>query len=125
VLLAVEVAVVAGVVFVVAALAVGRFERMSPAPPDGWWAGLPSRPLTAADLAATRFDMSFRGYRMAEVDAVLARLADELARRDYELARRDEELVKLATFAHVESLGGGQAGAKPPEGPAVPDMGER
>jgi DivIVA domain-containing protein len=113
VLLAVEVVVVAVIVFVVAALAVGRLDRMSPAPQDGPWAGLPSGSLSAVDVTATRFDMAFRGYRMSEVDAVLARLADELAWRDDELARRDEELVKLATFAQVDRGGTGPAGGLP------------
>jgi DivIVA domain-containing protein len=36
------------------------------------------RPLTAADLRAVRFTTAVRGYRMAEVDALLDRLAAEL-----------------------------------------------
>jgi DivIVA domain-containing protein len=35
-------------------------------------------PLTAADLRRVRFTTAFRGYRMSEVDTLLARLADEL-----------------------------------------------
>jgi DivIVA domain-containing protein len=34
-------------------------------------------PLTAGDLRRVRFSTAFRGYRMAEVDALLARLASE------------------------------------------------
>ena len=103
-LLAVEVIIVAAVVFAVAALAVGRFDRLAPAPPDSPHTGFGEGPVTADDVAATRFSMALRGYRMAEVDAVLARLAAELAWRDEELARRDEELVRLAAFAHVGGL---------------------
>ncbi|WP_322749153.1 MULTISPECIES: DivIVA domain-containing protein [unclassified Frankia] len=102
VLLAVEIIVVAAIVFAVAALSVGRFDRLSPAPPDAADNGLPSPTVSATDVNGVRFDMAFRGYRMAEVDAVLARLADELAWRDAELARRDEEMVRLATFAHFD-----------------------
>jgi DivIVA domain-containing protein len=40
------------------------------------------RPLRAADLRAIRFPVALRGYRMAEVDALLARLAGELAARE-------------------------------------------
>jgi DivIVA domain-containing protein len=40
------------------------------------------RPLRAADLKAIRFPLAVRGYRMAEVDALLARLAGELAARE-------------------------------------------
>jgi hypothetical protein len=49
--------------------------------------------------------MALRGYRMAEVDAVLLRLAEELAWRDDELARRDDELVRLAAFARIGAEG--------------------
>ena len=35
-------------------------------------------PLTPDDLRAVRFTTAFRGYRMAEVDALLDRLVDEL-----------------------------------------------
>ena len=35
-------------------------------------------PLTADDVRAVRFSTAVRGYRMSEVDALLARLADEL-----------------------------------------------
>lgn len=37
-----------------------------------------NRPLGADDLRAVRFTTALRGYRMAEVDALLARLAAEL-----------------------------------------------
>ena len=37
-------------------------------------------PLTAADLRQVRFTTALRGYRMAEVDALLDRLAAELDR---------------------------------------------
>lgn len=39
--------------------------------PDG-------RPLTADDLARVRFTTAFRGYRMAEVDALVERLTRQL-----------------------------------------------
>jgi DivIVA domain-containing protein len=35
------------------------------------------RPLGAEDLRKVRFSIALRGYRMSEVDALLARLADE------------------------------------------------
>jgi DivIVA domain-containing protein len=47
--------------------------------------GLPAGPLFADDMAGVRFDLAFRGYRMDQVDLVLARLASELARRDAEI----------------------------------------
>ena len=36
-------------------------------------------PLRAEQLRRVRFPLAFRGYRMAEVDALLDRLADQLA----------------------------------------------
>jgi DivIVA domain-containing protein len=39
-------------------------------------------PLTASDLRRVRFSTAFRGYRMAEVDALLDRLAEEMDERD-------------------------------------------
>jgi DivIVA domain-containing protein len=103
VVLVVEILVVAAIVFVVAALAVGWFDRMAPAPPDGPPSGLPpGGAVGAREVAGMRLSMALRGYRMAEVDDVLARLAEELAWRDDELARRDEELVRLAAFAQVD-----------------------
>ena len=35
-------------------------------------------PLTAADLRSVRFSTAFRGYRMSEVDTLLARLSAQL-----------------------------------------------
>lgn len=43
---------------------------------------LPEGRLTESDLAALRFDVEPRGYRMSEVDAVIDRLRRELAERD-------------------------------------------
>ena len=63
-------------------LAVARGAAMAPAADDRREVRLPAdRPLRAADIRATRFTMTLRGYRMAEVDALLARLAAELEER--------------------------------------------
>lgn len=47
---------------------------------------LPVGPLQPADVGEVRFAMALRGYRMQEVDVVLARLACELATRDARIA---------------------------------------
>ena len=39
------------------------------------------RPIGPEDLRRVRFSVALRGYRMSEVDALLARLADEQAAR--------------------------------------------
>ena len=61
------------------------------APPDRPDLALPEGPLAPADVEAVRFSLAPRGYRMAEVDAVLARLAEELAERDRRLAAVEPE----------------------------------
>jgi DivIVA domain-containing protein len=62
----------------IALLAAGRGEPMQPAYDDRPDARVPlDRPITADDLRRVRFSLAFRGYRMSEVDALLARLARE------------------------------------------------
>lgn len=81
-------AVVGLIVFGVAAALTGRAEPMAEMPHDGRPSGLPANRLASAEeLRDAQFDLAFRGYRMAEVDALLDRLADEVAVRDAEIAR--------------------------------------
>ena len=47
----------------------------------------PSVLVQPEDIAEVRFGMALRGYRMTEVDGVLARLAGELAGRDPQIAK--------------------------------------
>jgi DivIVA domain-containing protein len=47
---------------------------------------LPDTPLTDEDLDALAFDVTARGYRMSEVDAVVDRLRRELREKDEEIA---------------------------------------
>ncbi|MGH3717227.1 MAG: DivIVA domain-containing protein, partial [Micromonosporaceae bacterium] len=78
-LLVVFALVVAAVVFGVAALVSGADPGLTPVEPDGVSRGLPGyRPLSEADLHAARFDTALRGYRMAQVDATLARAAYDI-----------------------------------------------
>ena len=63
-------------------LAVARGAGMAPAYDDRREVRLPvGRPLQAEDLRAARFTMTLRGYRMAEVDALIARIAAEMDAR--------------------------------------------
>jgi DivIVA domain-containing protein len=56
--------------------------------------GLPTTgALVAEDIPRIRLPIALRGYRMAEVDAVLDRLAAELEIRDAQLAERDQRLA--------------------------------
>jgi DivIVA domain-containing protein len=62
----------------IAVVASGRGAPMSPAYDDAPDSLVPSDgPVTADDLRRIRFPLAFRGYRMAEVDALLERLAEE------------------------------------------------
>lgn len=72
-----------------AVLATGRGGALAPPDQDEPGPGLPppDRPLTAADLEGARFTTAVRGYRMSEVDALLARMAEELRSRPDQAAR--------------------------------------
>ncbi len=74
------------VLFVAATVATREDQAMADASQDLPDLGLPVGPLEPQDVAAVRFSMAPRGYRMSEVDAVLERLAAELADRDQQLA---------------------------------------
>ncbi|MGI8698925.1 MAG: DivIVA domain-containing protein, partial [Mycobacteriales bacterium] len=95
-MIVVEVLLLAAVLFGVAAVAAGRGDFLAEAPRDAADSGFSAdRPLEAADLADVRFPMALRGYRMAEVDEALARLADELADRDQRIAEYDRRIAEL------------------------------
>lgn len=53
----------------------------------------PDRPVTRADVDALRFPLAARGYRMADVDDALNRLAAELAERDARIADLESALA--------------------------------
>jgi DivIVA domain-containing protein len=62
----------------IAVVASGRGAPMAPAYDDANDALVPATgPITADDLRRVRFPLALRGYRMAEVDALLQRLAEE------------------------------------------------
>ena len=62
----------------VAVVAAGRGTPMETAYDDAPDSLVPEQgPITADDLRRIRFPVAFRGYRMAEVDALLDRLAEE------------------------------------------------
>lgn len=63
----------------VVVVAAGRGEGLSPAQTDEPRPSLPDHLLTADDLRDVRFSTAVRGYRVAEVDALLRRLAAEMA----------------------------------------------
>jgi len=85
VLVLLEIVLVAVVLFALAAFAVGGVGGMTEVPPERGDDGLPAGDLRGEDLNRARFGLAFRGYRMAEVDAVLDRLRDQLVRYEQQL----------------------------------------
>ena len=106
------------VVFVAALVATRDGELLVDAPRDRADHDLPiGAPVTPDDLAAVRFGMALRGYRMAEVDALLDRLSGELRERDVRLAELE---ANGAEPAHGPDSGE----AAEPEVQHLPDSGE-
>lgn len=72
-------------------------------------------PLTAEDLRRARFTTAFRGYRMSEVDTLLARLADEL---DVAREERAHGRHEAAAFEPEPDRGGAGGGGRSAESEA-------
>ncbi|HEV8558480.1 MAG TPA: DivIVA domain-containing protein [Actinophytocola sp.] len=79
---------VAAVVFLLASILFGRGEELPALPPGASPTRLPEAGITAEDLHDVRFQQVVRGYKMSEVDWVLARAGAELG----ELRARVAEL---------------------------------
>jgi DivIVA domain-containing protein len=95
------VAAVAAVLFGLAAVVFGRGEELAPLAPGATPTRLPAGEVEGEDVRDLRFPQAVRGYRMAEVDWVLDRLADELDRAG---VRRDELLARVAELESVASV---------------------
>ena len=79
---------IAAVLFLIAAYVLPAGERIAPPIRDEPLWELPaSRTLAAEDVVAVRLPVALRGYRFAETDLLLDRLADELKARDDEIIR--------------------------------------
>ncbi|MFJ3334011.1 DivIVA domain-containing protein [Streptomyces sp. NPDC086766] len=62
----------------------------------------PDRPVHRADVENLRFPLAPRGYRMADVDDALGRLAAEIAERDARIADLESALAGAqAAAAHA------------------------
>jgi len=80
--------VAAAVLFLLGARFLPRGEQIAPAVRDEPPWELPAeRSLRAEDIDEVRLPVALRGYRFAETDLLLDRLADELRARDEEIAR--------------------------------------
>ncbi|MGP4113013.1 DivIVA domain-containing protein [Streptomyces sp. 4N509B] len=69
------------------------------------------RPVLPADVVAVRLPVAPRGYRMAEVDEVLDRLAAEIAERDARIAELETALAETRLTAPREESQAGGSGA--------------
>ena len=100
-LILVVVLVLAALVFGVVSLLSGDDPGLGAVEPDGRAVPLPNnRSLTETDLKTVRFDLGWRGYRMAQVDRVLRRTA-------YDVGYKDEMIAVLE--AEVQALREGRA----------------
>jgi DivIVA domain-containing protein len=89
--------VIAGVLFLLATRFLPAGEQIAPAVRDEPPWELPDeRRLTAEDVDDLRLPVALRGYRFAETDLLLDRLAEELR-------SRDEEIARLRRHAPVET----------------------
>ncbi|HJP74230.1 MAG TPA: DivIVA domain-containing protein [Pseudonocardiaceae bacterium] len=69
---------VAAVIYLVASAVFGRGEELPPLPPGASPTRLPAGDLIGDDVRGVRFQQVLRGYKMSEVDWVLARLSTEI-----------------------------------------------
>jgi hypothetical protein len=78
----------AGALFLLAAFLLPSGEQIAPPIRDEpEWDLPPDRRLGSAEVTAVRLPVALRGYRFAETDRLLDRLALELDERDAEIAR--------------------------------------
>lgn len=115
------VVVVAAVVYALVVAVFGRGEELPPLPEGETPTRLPVGRVSGADVRALRIPQAVRGYRMAEVDWVLDRLAGEVERLG---AERDEMEARLRTVEDREA-GTGPVPVDTPTGGWVLPGGER
>ena len=84
------------VLFVAAVVATHESDFLKDAPAATPDLGLPDSAIQPEDVAEVRFGLTARGYRMREVDEVLARLAGELVARDKRIAQLEQAVAELA-----------------------------
>ncbi|WP_436526117.1 DivIVA domain-containing protein [Actinoplanes sp. HUAS TT8] len=96
-LLFIVVALVVGtIVFGVTVLLSGGDSGLTPVEPDGQSVPLPGdRPLGEDDIARTRFDTTWRGYRMAQVDQALQRAAYDIGYKGELIGVLEAEVTAL------------------------------
>lgn len=116
---------VGAVVFGVMTLAGGGDPGLRPAEPDGRARPLPSdRPLREGDVGAVTFDVTWRGYRMAQVDQTLRRLAYDIGYKSELISVLEAEIAALreGRTEDADALADARAAAlRGPSGPEKPE----
>ncbi|MFI6075212.1 DivIVA domain-containing protein [Actinoplanes sp. NPDC051343] len=88
--------VVAAIVFGVTVMLGGGDSGLTPVEADGHAVPLPTdRPLGEEDMGQTRFDVAWRGYRMAQVDQALQRAAYDIGYKGELIGVLEAEVAAL------------------------------
>jgi DivIVA domain-containing protein len=88
--------VVAAIVFGVTVMLSGGDSGLTPVEADGRAVPLPSdRPLGEEDISLTKFDVTWRGYRMAQVDQALQRAAYDIGYKGELIGVLEAEVIAL------------------------------
>jgi DivIVA domain-containing protein len=119
--------VVAAIVFGVTVMFGGGDSGLTPVEPDGTAVPLPSdRPLGEEDVARTRFDTAFRGYRMEQVDQALQRAAYDIGYKGELIGVLEAEVAALREGRIVDAdvLRRAREAAVAPAEPALPALGK-
>jgi DivIVA domain-containing protein len=88
--------VVAAIVFGVTVMLGGGDSGLTPVEADGRAVPLPSdRPLGEDDISQTKFDVAWRGYRMAQVDQALQRAAYDIGYKGELIGVLEAEVTAL------------------------------
>ncbi|MDN5758196.1 MAG: DivIVA domain-containing protein [Tomitella sp.] len=106
-------ALIAVLLFVIAALVFGRGEQADPLPRGASPTYLPEHAVVGDDVRAVRFQQTVRGYKASEVDWTMDRLAAEIDRLRVVVAAHDHELAVPGSQAaagrvQVDDADGGQ-----------------
>ncbi|WP_241385229.1 DivIVA domain-containing protein [Rhodococcus sp. CH91] len=110
-------AAVAAVLFFVASAVFGRGETLAPLPPGTTVTVLPASDVTGTDIRDLRFQQTWRGYKMSEVDWALDRLAREVDDLRGRLAEAEAQATgePAAARAAGDPAGAHPAGEPPTE----------